>query len=156
MDSKLKLTWIEIENYINNIYEKILESSFRPDILISVGRGGMIPTRLLSDALNISKIHLFEISKYTGVFQKGKSKTKCEFTHNIEHSKVLIIDDILDTGETFEDVINHLKKFNYKESRTCSLLVRGTAVLKPSYYGELLEVNDKRWIVFPWEKREFK
>lgn len=60
------------------------------------------------------------------------------------HRTVLLVDDVVDTGKTFTDI---LKKSHYTRVITAALYYKPHSVLKPDYYIE--ETTD--WIVFPWE-----
>ena len=68
----LKLDNLEISIAIADISKKIIESNYQPDVLISIGRGGMVLTRYLSDILGVKEIGYLPISMYTGVKTRNK------------------------------------------------------------------------------------
>ena len=92
-----------------------------------VPRGGLIPAVMLSHKLGID---------YT------------PFNHLQEYNdEVLIVDDISDSGET-------LTQIGVKGYRTATLCFRYSTQYTPDYYGE--EIDNDRWIVFPWEENDSK
>src|ERR1035437_6995902 len=98
----VKLTWDMIDIHCDYIARAIVESKKIPDIIIAVGRGGMIPARILADRLSISCIHLYGIKLYTGVHQRAMKPSAENFNHYIEKKNILLVDDILDSGITIE------------------------------------------------------
>ena len=55
------LQWSDIEQMCQELSNKIIEAKFQPSMIISIGRGGMIPARIVSDLLNINDVALFGI-----------------------------------------------------------------------------------------------
>jgi hypoxanthine phosphoribosyltransferase len=66
----------------------------------------------------------------------------------MEGKKVLIVDDIVDTGESMLSAKAYVKSRNPMEVRTASLQYLGSSKIDPDYVGERLE--DWAWIVYPW------
>ena len=64
----------------------------------------------------------------------------------VTDKKILVVDDIADTGNT-------LKDFGNKHNIICTLLYHQQSIVKPDYYVE--EKGDK-WIVYPWEEKDSK
>jgi hypothetical protein len=67
---------------------------------------------------------------------------------NIKDKKILVIDDVADTGKTLNVVINHLLKSGAREIKSAVLQYKKTSEFIPDFSGEIL----KRWvwIVYPW------
>ena len=59
----------------------------------------------------------------------------------VTNKKILVVDDIADTGETLEDFVN-------KHNIICTFHYHKQSLVKPNYYCE--EKGDD-WIVYPWE-----
>jgi len=62
----------------------------------------------------------------------------------VTDKKVLVVDDIADTGHT-------LKDFENKNNVICTLHYHQQSIVKPDYY---VEEKGDRWIVYPWEERD--
>ena len=148
----VKLTWSDIEKYCNDIATKIRISQFHPDVIIALGRGGMIPARLLSDILGVSTVYLFGIKLYTGVGVRGDKVSVEPFSHIIEKKKILLLDDILDSGITIEKTLEVLKKKRPEAIKVATLLCKKNRNNKPSYFAS--DAEEDTWIVFPWERIE--
>jgi hypoxanthine phosphoribosyltransferase len=67
----------------------------------------------------------------------------------------LVVDDIADTGETFEYLMEHFAKNKaITEIVTCSVFVRRSSSFVPNYFHT--DLVGKDWVVFPWEKTPSK
>jgi len=149
----LLLSWKDIEKGIDIIGEKILKSGYRPDVIISVLRGGVIPGRLLADRLGIDDIGSMEIKLYIAAGQKGERPyMRQPVTLPIKDKKVLLVDDVSDSGLTLEFAIQAISLYMPMEIKTATLYMKPWTRLVPDFYAE--EVD--KWVVFPWEKKEFE
>lgn len=120
---------------------------FQPEILLAVARGGLTLSHLLSQAMNIRSLYTLNSIHY-----EGESKLDTFNIFNIPDlssaKKVLIIDDIVDSGETMNEILKILKhKFPRVEFRLATLFYKETALIKPDY--SVREANG--WIDFFWE-----
>jgi len=149
----VKLTWDAIDEYCDKLAHSILKSKQLPDMIIAVGRGGLIPARILSDRLSIKSVYMYNIKMYTGVNQKQAKPTLEFFNHCVVGRNILLVDDILDSGTTIETVINDIKSKRAQSVRTATLICKKKALRKPTFCVSMCE--DNHWIIFPWEKKEF-
>ena len=141
----------EIFNMTYKLGEKI-RSDFKPDCLIGMGRGGLVVVGFLADYLNISNIFIIGIRLYKEVEEIGE---KLEITQDVDEEsikgkKVLIVDDLVDTGISMLGVIEHLRKKGTSEIRTAVLHYKPWSKIKPDYF---IEETDK-WIIYAKEIRE--
>ena len=67
-----------------------------------------------------------------------------------EEKKVLIVDDVADTGKSLKLVKEHVMQQGAKEARTATMYYKPWSLVNPDYY----EKETRLWIVFPWEMRE--
>jgi xanthine phosphoribosyltransferase len=120
---------------------------FEPEILLAVARGGLTLAHLMSQALDMRNLYTLNSIHYEGDL---KLDTFNIFNiPDVSHAKkVLIVDDIVDSGETIREILKVLnEKFPNVEFRLATLFYKKTAVLKPDYY--IKEAN--QWIDFFWE-----
>lgn len=146
------LTWIDIEEICRDITKQITDKKWEFDTIISVGRGGMIPARILSDMLSIPTVYMYNIKLYKGIGDRHNRPTTESFNYNIEKKRVLLVDDILDSGITIEHVYNNLQNNRTSELKIATLFCKSHATNKPTFFARLCEADD--WIIFPWEKTE--
>ncbi|MFC2073663.1 phosphoribosyltransferase [Campylobacterota bacterium] len=130
--------------------KKLVECSkgFKADTLLAIARGGL--TLGHSYALAVDNRRLFAINSV--LYEKDKKGKKCEIFNmpDLKDAKrVLVLDDIIDSGETMKEVIALLKKsYPEAEFKIASLFYKPTAVIQPDF-----TVNEaKDWIGFFWEK----
>ena len=146
MGKELILSWDEIEKDVIWLSEKIKKTSLDFKGLVSVSRGGLIPTGLLSRHLDITIIENISIESYT----EGNQQSKLKQTTYLDLSKKdkgkgwLVIDDLVDTGETFNYIKNILP-----EATFCSVYAKpkgekSTDIFSKSYAQDI-------WLTFPWE-----
>ena len=147
----LYLEWTDIEELAEELASQTIE--FKPDVLVGISRGGLVPVRLLSDYLNNPQVAIFRIEFYKGI---GKTNDKPEITHpltiDVKNKKVLIVDDVSDSGASLIVAKEYIEKLGAKEIRIATLHYKPRSSFKPDYYvGET-----DAWIVYPWEKNEAK
>lgn len=136
------LSWIDIENLIDIISNKIRKGNKKYDTVIGIKNGGIVPARLISRELEIKEIE----------FISTKSVQTDEFYDRIKNNKkYLLVDEIYDTGKTFLAIKERLKNIEYDFS---CLISRYNLQDDGIIIGRVL--NNTNWIVFPWENRNIK
>ena len=121
--------------------------SFEPEILLAVARGGLTLSHLMAQAMNIKNLYSLNSIHYDG---EVKLDTFNIFNiPDISHAKkVLIIDDIVDSGKTMIEVFKILnEKFPNTEFKLATLFYKKTALIKPDFYIKQTDM----WIEFFWE-----
>ena len=148
-----RITWNKIEKCIEKTGNEIKDRGIKPDCIISIFKGGMIPSRLMSDFFNIQDIYPIFAKYYDGT-RKLNSVKVLPFTYNVEKKNILLCDDIFDTGGTINEVLKVLEARKPNRISTCTMIYKNKSSSKPSFYGE--EVNFDDWVIFPWEKNVSK
>jgi len=125
-----------------------LSKGFEADTLLAIARGGLTLGHAYSEAVNNRRLFSINSILYEGD-QKGKS---CEIFNVPElknSKKVLILDDIVDSGQTIKEVLSHLKEcFPLVEFKIASLFYKKTACIQPDFSVKEADA----WIEFFWEK----
>jgi len=153
---KTKLVlWDEIVSWSRKLARKIKESGYKPDIVIAVARGGYVPARLLCDFLGIENLVSIQSQHWTEAAKMAeKAIIKFEYKLNLKGMKALLVDDIVDTGES----LLLAKKFIEKEWKPDELKIAAlqwispVAKFKPDYY--VVEVKEWTWFQYPWTRLE--
>jgi len=108
-------------------------------VLISILKGAFLFTADLAKQLNIDcEITFMRVSSYSGTASKGQIKNLMGLSEDIKGKTVIILEDIVDTGETVVYLLNELKKNNPAEIKIASLLLKPKALkhdLKIDYVG---------------------
>ncbi|MGA1931098.1 phosphoribosyltransferase [Arcobacter sp. YIC-464] len=120
---------------------------YEPEILLAVARGGLTLSHLMAQALDMRNLYSLNSIHYEGDL---KLDTFNIFNiPDVSHAKrVLVVDDIVDSGETMQEILKLLnEKFPNVEFKLATLFYKKSAVLQPDY--TVREANE--WIDFFWE-----
>jgi hypoxanthine phosphoribosyltransferase len=134
-----------------NQAQKIQNDGYKPDIIICVARGGLVPARILSDLLETKSLASLQTEYYESINQtKQEPVLKQRLNMNLTDKRALLVDDISDTGSSLQLAKTHLQQQRVKETRIATLYAKPATVTKPDYY----EKQTSNWIVFPWDAKE--
>lgn len=152
---KHNITWFEIYQGIDKLKSKLQEDNFVPDVIIIVGRGGFIPGTLLTYKLGVKTVHSFSVQTYNEKDVKtGSIISIQEPGHSLElkhkNSKVLVVDDISDSGHTLDYIKSELTtNYGLTNIKFATLFTKNKTVFLPDYY--VTEYPNDTWLIFPWE-----
>ncbi|ADI31184.1 phosphoribosyltransferase [Staphylothermus hellenicus] len=146
------IPWSKAIKLCYKLAEKILDSKYVPDTIIAVLRGGAIPALIISDYLGVEEFYGMRV-KHWGIASKKLDKPVIlQMPENLKHKKLLIVDEVADTGLTLKTIIEELKKQKPQDIKTAVLHVKPTTKYMPDYYVEYLK--EWRWIFYPWSVSE--
>jgi len=152
MTETLKLlvpSWDELYILLTEIAGSI-RAEYEPEVIIGVARGGLIPARIAADLLDVPTIGIIGVAFYEDVGQRMRRPVVTQpLSIPAEDKRVLIVDDIVDTGESLAFVVAELER-RAKELRTATVYRKPWTQFTPDYYARETDA----WVVFPWELRE--
>ncbi|MCE8422477.1 MAG: phosphoribosyltransferase [Candidatus Methanoperedens sp.] len=142
--------WDYIYDLCRHVSNDIKHSGYQPDTIIALARGGWFAGRVLCDFLGLNDLTSLKIEHYVGTANAGSGPSiKYPLSDNaVAGKKVLIVDDITDTGKSISHAKEYVLKQRPAEVRTAVLQYLYTSEIKPDYCGEILQ--DWGWIVYPW------
>lgn len=144
-------TWNKIYTMLLRLAQEIKKDSFKPDIIVGVSRGGWPPARVLSDLLDNPNLANVKVEFYLGVAEtKGEPTLTQPVSVNVAGNKVLIVDEVADTGKSLKLIKEHLAKEGATEVKIATIYYKPWSIITPDYYAK----ETSRWIVFPWEVKE--
>jgi hypoxanthine phosphoribosyltransferase len=144
-------SWERIHTMLLHLAKRIRKSGFEPDVIVGVCRGGWLPARVLSDLLGNSQIASVKAEFYLGVAErKNKPRITQHVSVPVRDKKVLVADDVTDSGQSLGLVKSHMRKLGATDVRVVTLFYKPWSKIIPDYY----EKKTNKWIVFPWEIRE--
>lgn len=124
-------------------------SKWRPDLVVGIARGGVVPALHLSHALDrpmetiIWQTRDGGTTTYSGIIEEIIQEGKT----------VVFVDDINDSGRTLDEVV---KEYSAMAQDPAKQIKTAVLVEKPNTRfiadSKALRIDDPRWIVFPWEK----
>lgn len=164
MSKKLIITDDQVKNMVDDIITQMADDEFQPDYIVGITRGGLYPALLISQRLNVPMDTL--LVSLRGDEQRTQSN--CDLAedavgypkgHNIK--KILIVDDINDTGATLEWIQQDWEKavpapwvnIWHQNVRFASLVNNEASRMNTSYTS--LRINkdvEDVWVIFPWER----
>jgi hypoxanthine phosphoribosyltransferase len=140
----MKYDWHFFKKDCKKLAELVKEYEFSH--ILAIERGGVFVANELSRYYEIPIITT-RISFYDGKEKRSTPIIKNEPTFS-ESSKVLIVDDLADSGATLK-VAKTLVKC---ESRLATMIYKDTSVIKPDYFIHS-DITD--WCIFPWEDKDW-
>ncbi len=143
------ISWAEVQRLCQQLAGRVRASGYHPDIVIAIGRGGYVPARLLCDCLDIMALTTIKIEHYrSGASRQEQAVIRFPLKADIRGLKVLLVDDVNDTGDTLDVAIEHLQTFHPAEIRTAVMHHKTTTSFNVDYYAR--KVIKWRWLIYPW------
>lgn len=143
------INWTEYGNLADALAEKVRSHTESFDLIIGIARGGIPVAMVVSDHLDV-KLDIINVKSYNGIAERGPPRILTTLTEAVKGKNVLLVDDLVDEGETMTTVSNYLQSQGPSLLKTAVLFKKPWSKREPDYF---LEVVDK-WIVFPWEHGE--
>lgn len=149
------VSWKEIVEWSRGLADKIRGSGYDPDIIVAVARGGYVPARLLADFLDVTDMLSVQSQHWVEAAKAAeKAILKYPFKVDLSGKRALLVDDIVDTGETLllaRDYI--LREWRPLELKIAALQwISPVAKFTPDYFH--LEVKEWVWFQYPWTRLE--
>jgi hypoxanthine phosphoribosyltransferase len=153
LPEKIKCTvtnWNYIYDLCRDLSSSVVESGYEPDVIVALARGGWFAGRMVCDFLGISDLISLKVEHYVGT---ARLADECRVRYPIAaemvtDKRVLIVDDIADTGKSLQQASDYVKEFKPADCRTGVLQLLFTSETTPDYFAEFLE--DWMWVVYPW------
>jgi len=142
-------SWDELHENIRDIARKIKKDNYHPDIVIALSRGGFVPARVICDLLIIKDLVSIKVDHWGVTANKdGKAHLRYPIDVDLTGKKVLIVDDITDSGDSMMLAKDFVKKLNPKEIRTAAIFHFRHSKFVPDYYSK--ELVKWVWVMWPW------
>lgn len=152
---KVKITWQKIDTLAKKLSKQILDMKklgYEFDAIICVGRGSMVPSRLISEYTDIKQIYFADVKAYTDDNKLGKVSCKL-YMPKLHNKGIIIVDDCLTTGTTLDAVYKAVaSKASYCRYVYKAVLFQNKCSLQYVLHGQKYDAKTT-WLVFPWEKK---
>jgi len=134
-----------------NQAQKIQADEYKPDIIVGIARGGLVPSRILADLLETRDFAIITIEYYVGIGKTQREPILKQCLHTqLTDKRVLLVDDVSDGGRSLRLAKKHLEQQHAKEIKVATIYCKPGTITTPDYF----EKETSHWIVFPWEARE--
>jgi hypoxanthine phosphoribosyltransferase len=142
------LDFDDIHNYAYQTAKKIKEAGWKPDVIVGIARGGWVHARIQCDLLGVKELYSVKVDHWGVTATKdGKAKLTCPLTVDVSGKKVLVVDDITDTGQSLTVAVEHVKECGPEEVKSATLMHIVGSEFEPDFYG--VEIT-WAWEIWPW------
>jgi len=148
------VSWSEIEEWCSTLRDKII-GKYEPDMIVALSRGGLVPGRIMSDMMWIKDLVAVK-TEHWGITatRDGKATLKDPGMIDASEKKILIIDDITDTGQSMKLAYDYVKKQSPADVRSATMLHITRSAFRPDYYASEIDEKQWTWFIFPWNVYE--
>jgi uncharacterized protein len=147
MDREI-LTWERFGEASRELARMVCDSGYRPEVVLAVARGGLLPAGALSYALGAKNVFTMNVEFYTGVDERLEMPAMLPPLLDVVDIKglsVLVVDDVADTGATLKLVTDYVAD-HVTDVRCAVLYEKPNSFVKCEYVWRRTD----RWINFPW------
>lgn len=146
------VSWKDIDGWADSLARKIeSKGGKQPETIVGLTRGGWVPARMLADRLGVK--HLVALrAQHWGVTatRTGKAEITEGITSSLKGRKVLVVDDITDTGESLRLAVDHVRERDPSTLESATLLHITHSTFTPTYFAREVPQSEWAWFIFPW------
>ncbi|MFC4913405.1 phosphoribosyltransferase [Actinomadura gamaensis] len=142
------LTWELFGTASRELAVAVAESGYRPDLILSIARGGLFVAGALGYALDVKNLHVMNVEFYTGVDQRLDMPVMLPPVPapvDLSGARVLVADDVADTGATLK-LVRDFCADHVADVRCAVVYEKPHSTVKCEYVWR----HTDRWINFPW------
>lgn len=142
------LGWDEFGEASRELAAQVHGSGFVPDMVVAIARGGLLLAGSVAYALDVKSCGAINVEFYTGVDLRLAEPVLLSpmlDTPSVSGQKVLLVDDVSDSGRTLAMVLDLLVKAG-ADVRSLCLYSKPQTVLEPDFVWR----RTSKWIAFPW------
>ena len=142
------LSWDHFQHLVFKLAQKIKRSTRKFDLIVTIARGGLALSQILSDILNLP-VAAFTAQSYFDLKQQKIPQVTYGLATSLTGKRGLLADEVCDTGKTFLKGIEYLQSLQAKKQdiTTCCLHYKLHAVYQPDFYVD----RTSKWIIYPSE-----
>jgi hypoxanthine phosphoribosyltransferase len=148
IDEREIMTWDNLGTGSRELAEMVHLDRYEPDIILAIARGGLLVAGALSYALGVKNTFTMNVEFYTGIDERLEMPMILPPVPDLvdfSETRVLIADDVADTGATLELVKDFLED-KVAQTRCAVLYEKPRSSVRCEYVWRRTE----RWIDFPW------
>ena len=128
--------------------QQVIDSGYEPDWVVAIARGGLLIGGAVAYALSLKNIGVVNVEFYTDVEERLEVPIMLPPALNLadlENARLLIVDDVADTGETLKLVVETCMPV-VAEIRSLVLYEKPRSIISADYVWR----HTDKWINFPW------
>ncbi|MGY1843253.1 phosphoribosyltransferase [Modestobacter sp. SYSU DS0875] len=147
-DQRETLTYEDFGRAARELAQQVADDGFEPDIILSIARGGLFLGGALGYALDVKNLFVMNVEFYTGVDERLELPVVLPPTLDVVDltgARVLIADDVADTGKTLE-LVQEFCAGHVSAVRTAVVYEKPRSLVTCDYVWKRTDA----WIDFPW------
>ena len=151
-DEREILTWDLFGSASRELAQLVADDGYVPEMILSIARGGLLVGGALGYALGVKNVYTMNVEFYTGVDERlevPRILPPAPDFVDLEDARILIADDVADTGHTLESV-EEFCAGKVGEVRVAVLYEKSRSLVKCDYVWRRTD----RWINFPWSEKD--
>ena len=142
------LDWATYGQAARSLAQVVADDGYRPDMILAIARGGLFIAGSLGYAMSVKNLYVMNVEYYTGIDERLDVPVMLppyvDFVE-LEDARILIADDVADTGHTLAMVRDHCLE-RVAEVRSAVLYQKPASVVDCEYVWK----HTDKWINFPW------
>ena len=145
------LTYDLFGTAVRELAQQVVDDGYEPDLVLSIARGGLGLGMGLGYALDVKNLSAINVEFYTGIDERLEMPVMLPPTPeavDLSGLKVLIADDVADTGKTLR-VVQEFCADHVAEARSVVIYEKPWTVVRPEYVWRRTDA----WIDFPWSSQ---
>jgi hypoxanthine phosphoribosyltransferase len=142
------MSWEDLGRGSRELAEQVHGDGYRPDIVLAIARGGLLVAGALAYALDVKNTFTMNVEFYTGIDERlpvPMLLPPIPDLVDMQEQRVLIADDVADTGATLA-LVKGFCKGSVGEVRCAVLYEKPRSDVRCEYVWRRTD----RWIDFPW------
>lgn len=142
------LTWEVFGEASRHLSQEIVDSGWFPELIVGVARGGLIPAGAIGYAIGVKAMGAINVEFYTDIGETLPEPLVLSPQLDMDSlagKRVLVVDDVADSGKTLDLVVNLLKE-TAAEVRSAVIYTKPTTIFEPDFSWKKTD----QWINFAW------
>ncbi|MCX8189858.1 MAG: phosphoribosyltransferase [Candidatus Diapherotrites archaeon] len=155
IEKKISVSWDEFDLLCRQLVSQIKSDGFSPDVIIAVSRGGLVPAQIISHELKNNELYVIKVEYYKDDIVKNGMKTNKKpvivqkLNKSIKGKKVLVVDEVSDSGATCIAVKNYIERQKPEQVKFLTVHWKPWSKFRPDYFAKEAD----GWVVYPWSSR---
>jgi len=156
-EKKTFVSWEKFDSLCRGLAERI-QREYCPEMIVAVSRGGLVPAQIISHSMENSELYVIKADYYKDDVAKEDMKwnEKPLITQKLDKcvkgKKILVVDEVTDSGATAAEVKRYIESLGPKEARFLMVHWKPWSKFKPDYFAEQAD----GWVVYPWAHETIK
>jgi uncharacterized protein len=144
-------SWDDLTTLSFQVAQELLIKHQPIDRIVTLAKGGWPMTRSLVDFLRVSAVASIGVKFYADINERLKvPQVYQDLPISVQGERVLLFDDVADTGESLQYTKDYLLQAGVAEVVTATLFYKPHSIVRPDVFG----TETKAWIIFPYEMVE--